>query len=63
VSLEVLIAALRELGMDIKPFEALREYARQLDEKERDVSRKIEELQRLLDAIRHARSVLKQLGV
>jgi len=63
VSLEVLIAALRELGMDIKPFEALREYARQLDEKERDVSRKIEELQRLLDAIRRARSVLKQLGV
>lgn len=63
MSLEVLIAALRELGMDIKPFEALREYARQLDEKERDVSRKIEELQRLLDAIRHARSVLKQLGV
>lgn len=63
MSLEVLIAALRELGMDIKPFEALREYARQLDEKERDVSRKIEELQRLLDAIRRARSVLKQLGV
>ena len=63
MSLEVLIAALRELGMDIKPFEALREYARQLDEKERDVSRKIEELQRLLDAIRRARSVLKQLGI
>jgi hypothetical protein len=61
--LEALIEALKLLGMDVKPFEALREYARQLDEKEREVAARIEELQRLLEAIRRARQVLRQLGV
>jgi len=61
--LEALIEALKLLGMDVKPFEALREYARQLDEKEREVTARIEELQRLLEAIRRARQVLRQLGV
>jgi hypothetical protein len=61
--LEALIEALKLLGLDVKPFEALREYARQLDEKEREVAARIEELQRLLEAIRRARQVLRQLGV
>jgi FtsZ-binding cell division protein ZapB len=61
--LEALIEALKILQMDVKPFEALREYARQLDEKEKEVAARIEELQRLLEAIRRARQVLRQLGV
>ena len=61
--LEALIEALKILQMDVRPFEALREYARQLDEKEREVAARIEELQRLLEAIRRARQVLRQLGV
>ena len=63
VPLEALTFALRELGMDAKPVEALREYAKQLEEKEREVAKKVEELQKLLEAIRRARQVLKQLGV
>ena len=61
--IEVLIEALRTLGIDVKPFEALGDYARQLEEKERELTAKIQELQRALDAIRAARKVLRDLGV
>jgi hypothetical protein len=55
--------ALKELGIDAGPVEALKGYAKQLEEKEREVAQKVEGLQRLLEAIRQARAALKQLGV
>ena len=55
--------ALKMLGLDIGPVESLKTYARELEAKEREVAARIEELQRLLEAIRKARQVLKQLGV
>jgi hypothetical protein len=61
--MEALIEALKLLGLDIGPVESLKGYAKQLEEKEKEVAARIEELQRLLEAIRKARQVLKQLGV
>ena len=61
--MEALVEALKLLGLDIGPVESLKGYAKQLEEKEKEVAARIEELQRLLDAIRKARQVLKQLGV
>lgn len=49
--------------MDVKPVEALKEYARLLDEKERELVRRIEELQSALKAVRQARQTLRVLGV
>jgi hypothetical protein len=54
---------LKLLGLDTSPVESLKGYAKQLDEKEKEVVARIEELQRILEAIRKARQVLKQLGV
>jgi len=61
--MEALIEALKLLGLDIGPVESLKTYARELEAKEKEVAARIEELQRLLEAIRKARQVLKQLGV
>jgi len=61
--IEYLLEALRGLGMDVKPVEALKEYARLLDEKERELVRRIEELQSALKAVRQARQTLRVLGV
>jgi len=61
--IELLLEALRGLGMDVKPVEALKEYARLLDEKERELVRRIEELEAVLRAVRQARQTLKVLGV
>ena len=61
--IEYLIEAVRALGMDVKPVEALREYARLLDEKEKELVKRIEELEAILKAVRQARQTLRQLGV
>lgn len=61
--MEALVEALKLLGLDIGPVESLKGYAKQLEEKEKEVAARVEELQRLLEAIRKARQVLKQLGV
>lgn len=61
--IEALLFALRELGVDPKPVEALKGYAALLEEKEREVAQRVGELQRLLASIKKARQVLAQLGV
>jgi hypothetical protein len=61
--MEALTKALKLLGLDIGPVESLKTYARELEAKEKEVAARIEELQQLLEAIREARQVLKQLGV
>jgi len=61
--MEALIEALKLLGLDVGPVESLKTYARELEAREKEVAARIEELQRLLEAIRKARQILRQLGV
>jgi len=58
-----LIEALRSLGVDVKPVEVLGDYAKLLEEKERELVAKIDELSKLLNAVRAAREILRKLGV
>jgi len=51
------------LGLDIGPVESLKTYARELDAREKEVVARIEELQQLLESIRKARQILRQLGL
>jgi 2-polyprenyl-6-methoxyphenol hydroxylase-like FAD-dependent oxidoreductase len=61
--MEALIEAFKLLGLDIGPVESLKTYARELEAREREVVARIEELQQLLEAIRKARQILRQLGL
>lgn len=63
VPMDTLVDSLRHLGLDPRPLEALKSYAKQLDERERQLAAEIEERQRTLEVVRKARELLRKLGV
>ena len=61
--LDLLISSLRALNYDVRPLEALRDYASRLDEEERKLLMEIAERKKTLEIVRSAREVLRKLGV
>lgn len=62
-SLDSLIASLKALNFDTKPLEALRDYAKKLEEEESRLLREIQDRQRNLEKVRSARDILRKLGL
>ena len=60
--LRELISALKELGLDAKPLEALMEYSKTLEDREKQLVEEIEKKQHELALVRAARDILKKLG-
>ncbi|MEM0494822.1 MAG: hypothetical protein QXU72_06160 [Thermofilum sp.] len=61
--LDALISSLRSLGYEVKPLEALREYAAQLDGEAAKLSREIEEKRKRLELLQQARELLRRFGI
>lgn len=61
--LDSLIAGLKALNFDTKPLEALRDYAKKLEEEENRLLREIQDKQRNLERVRSARDILRKLGL
>lgn len=62
-SFEELVAGLKELGYEVKPLEALREYAAQLEIETSRLEKEIEEKRRRLEVVYRARELLRRFGV
>lgn len=62
-SLDSLVASLKMLNFDTKPLEALRDYAKRLEEEESRLLREIQDKQRTLEKVRSARDILRKLGL
>ncbi|MEM1509702.1 MAG: hypothetical protein QXY49_01705 [Thermofilaceae archaeon] len=62
-SLDSLVASLKILNFDTKPLEALRDYAKRLEEEESRLLKEIQDKQRILEKVRSARDILRKLGL
>lgn len=63
LGLNALISGLRSLGYEVKPLEALREYALQLDSETVKLSQEIEEKRKRLELLQQTRELLRKFGI